>query len=566
MPRTHSAIWFRLVVVALFVLALVPFRPASAAQVAGNSYTSSFGYLVTWSEEWTYDETFALLEPGVVDLITLWHSDSAFLMVTGYAGVADPSVVLEPLEGDEIVSSDLEAEIPQMVTESDGFRTIAEAYTIDDGAVTIVVSLTAVATSFDDTLAAAPEAVQVNGSPVLATQPLADSDEATDLTGDEGDSDTGVTRTTRSAETPTPEAQTTTGTTRTTRTTRTAGNTEVYTGPVYGYSVEYDGDTWTLEDEYQDEGSDGLTLTSATSTLTIWAWNGYGADPVACLDGEAAFYATEVENISDWEPVTDADGQPLRGESANAAWGVYSLTYQNENGQSQPLVDYISCETIPGQDAVLIVLLSSAPENYNDNLDLTFAILDTLQFGQTTAQGDPTAEAQPTEVAQTATETATVAPDARAEIDTSFDGTQYTSPLYGYTVYVPLEWQIVSETVDGGEERLVLNNGASEVTLWATDAQVGDLSACVDYAAANSGKDLTLLENSTGGPFRGEYGDEAFGNFVYTEGGVQMMYFISCRPIGDTGAVLILTHDVEYSRFTSERRFRNEIEDSITMP
>ena len=52
----------------------------------------------------------------------------------------------------------------------------------------------------------------------------------------------------------------------------------------------------------------------------------------------------------------------LRGESADAAWGVYSLTYQNENGESQSLVDYISCEAIPGQDAVLIVLLSSAPQ------------------------------------------------------------------------------------------------------------------------------------------------------------------------------------------------------------
>jgi hypothetical protein len=569
MLRTRFAVWFRLAFVILFVLALVPARPSAAAQVSGDSYQSSFGYTVTWSEDWTFDESFSLHTPGVVDLITLWHSDSAFLMVTGYAGVADPATVLEPLEGDVVVSSDLEGEVPQMVTESEGFRTIAEAYSIDDGAITIVVSLTATASTYDDMLATAPDTVQVNDSPVLLAQPLADSTAATDVTGEEGDADTdtGVTRTTRNAETPTPEAQTTTGGTRTTRTTRTAGKTEVFVGPVYGYSVEYNPDTWTVEGEYEDEGTDGVTLASATSTLTIWAWNGYGADPVACLDGEAAFYATEVESISDWEPVMDANGQPLRGESADAAWGVYRLTYQNENGEPQSLVDYISCQAIPGQDAMLIVLLSSAPENYNDNLDLTFEITDTLQFDQTTAQVDPTGEAQPTEVAnQPATETATVAPDARAEIDTSFDGTNYTSPLYGFTVYVPLEWQIVSETVDGGEERLVLTNGASEVTLWATNAEVGDLSACVDYAAANSGKDLTLLENSTGGPFRGEYGEEAFGNFVYTEGGVQMMYFISCRPIGDTGAVLILVHDVPYDQFTYERRFRNEIEDSITMP
>lgn len=582
MPRILSIV-ARIAIVSLVVLTMAPAR-STAAQSAG-SYESIFGYTVTWSEEWSFDDSFSLQREGVVDLMTLWNSDSAFLMVTGYLGSADPAAILTPGKDDTVISSDLEGDVPQLVTEADGFRSIAEAYTINDGEITIVVSLTTTIPTYDATLAATPAGVQVNGSPVLASAPLADNEAATDLTLDPtaeptakvtrtqrggsetpeatGEAGSTVTRTTRgSSETPTAEPQ---------PTTRATGTGTTFTGPIYGYSFDYDPEIWRSQGEYSDEATDGLSLTSATSTLTIWAWNGYGNDHFACLEGEAAYYATEVDTISDWQEVLDADGNPIRGESEDVAWGVYSLQYENKSGDKQTLVDYISCQPIPGEDAVLIVLLSSAPENYNNNLDLTFNVLDTLRFGDAPVQAaateapatdTPTEAAQPTEQART-TGTST---DTRTEIDTSFDGSQYTSPLYGFTVYVPLEWNIVDETVDGAEEKLVLNNGTSTVTLWATNANVGDLSGCVDYAANNSGKDLSLLQNSTGGAFRGEYGEEAFGNFVYDDNGVQMMYFISCRPIGDTGAVLILIQDVEYSQFTYERRFRNEIEDSITMP
>ena len=627
MQLSRHIVWLHVGIVALILLALVPAQSARAAQAEVNSYDSGLGYTITWSDEWSYDETFSIRSEGVLDLITLWNSSSDFLMISGVVGTADPASLLVPGEGDAVISSELEGEVPRLVTESDGFRSIAEGYALSDAGVAITVSLTATVANYDATLAQVQGDVTINSSPVLTGQPLAGTDSVTDLTGandptaevtsevtrtqrggaetptateetttrttrttrtaaetptatDEATT-TGVTRTTRTtAETPTATEETTSATV--TRTTRTAGETptpteetpqvvtgdlETFVGPVFGYTLNYDTELWEVRDEHAGDGVDGISMTSPTSTLTILGWNGYGSDPLACLDGEAEYYANEVENISDWAPVLDADGNPLRGEGDDIAWGVYSLTYQNEAGDQTSLIDYISCQPIPGQDAMLIVLLSSVPETYNDNLDLTFNILDTVQFGDAPVPAQPTAATEPTTAAVEPTSEPTAVPaDTRTELDTNFDGSLYTSPGYGFTVYVPLEWSIVAETAEGAEERLVLNNGTSELTLWSTNAAVGDLSGCVDYAANNSGKPLSLLKNSTGGDFRGDNGEEAFGHFVYDANGVQMMYFIGCRPIPGTDGVLIVIQDVEFSQFTNERRFRTDIEESITMP
>ena len=616
MQRHRFFAWLRTTLVAFVLLALVPAQSIAAAQSGGNSYESTLGYVVTWDNNWEFDDTLIFEAEGVFDIITLWNADAGFLMISGLTGAnLDPAELLEADSDEDEISSDLDGEVPQLVTTDGRFQSIEEGYVLNDGTLGITVSVTTTPADFDTVVANAQDGVQINGSPVLMGEPLADSGSTEVATepDDADDSDTGVTRTTRGGTDETAEEDEDTGVTRTPRNsssddeeaeateepteededtgvTRTPRNSssdeddepteettdtdvtsgrvstslETYQGPVWGYTFEYDDEIWTPQNEYDDEGLDGLSLNSSTATVTIWAWDSYGNDTQACVDGEADYYGNQTESITDWEQVVDGNGDPLRSDSEGLSWSVYSLVYTNERGNQTELIDYISCQEIPGEDAVLIVLLSSAPENYNENLDLTFDILDTLQFGEPADQpeADPTEEAAPTEeVAQTTEDTG-----ARTEIDTSFDGSQYTSPLYGYTVYVPLEWQIVDETVDGEEEILILDNGTSVVTLWATPAPSDDLEACVDYAAESSGKPLSLLTNSTGGDFRGVYGDEAFGNFTYTDGSTEMMYFISCRPIPGSDAVLVLTQDVPFEKFTSERRNRNEIEESITMP
>lgn len=330
-----------------------------------------------------------------------------------------------------------------------------------------------------------------------------------------------------------------------------ASGLEVFTGPVYGYSVSFDPEVWELGAEIHEGKVDGVQLRRESSTFTIWAWDTYGSDPIACLEGEIDYYSTEVDEITDWEPVVGANGEPLRYESDDIAWAVSNLIYTDDQGRSYPVVDYLSCEPIPGQDAVLIVLLSSDPEVYNNDLDHALDVLDTLQFADVPDDGTD------------GTDTGITAGE---EISISLDGTAYTSPNYGFTATIPLEWQILEESVDGTEEVLVVSNGTSIVTLWATADHNGDLASCVDFAADASGLALELDSDASGGDFRGVYRNEAFGNFVYEDDGVRMMYFINCQTITGTDAHLILIHEVEYDLFTSERRFRAEIENSITMP
>lgn len=350
------------------------------------------------------------------------------------------------------------------------------------------------------------------------------------------------------------------GTTRTPRTTSEAEPSAAvsFTGPVYGYTVSYDPDVWGLGHEIYEGSVDGVQLMRDNSTFTIWAWEAYGSDPVVCLDGEVDYYSNVDEYFSEWETALGADGQPLRFESDDLAWGVFHSTYTDDFGESYPQVHFFSCQPIPGQDASLMMQLFADPEAYNEELDHALDVMETLQFAdvETPVETEEAAEPGTPDPAQESGEI----------ISTSLEGSQYTSPNYGYTATVGLQWQVLEEVVEDGEEWLVVSNGTSVVTLWATDAYSGDLTGCVDFAAGASGLDLTLDTDAAGADFRGTYRNEAFANFVYEQDGIQMMYFVKCQMIGATGGYLILIQDVPYDEFTAERRFRIEIENSIEMP
>lgn len=155
---------------------------------------------------------------------------------------------------------------------------------------------------------------------------------------------------------------------------------DTFTGPVYGYTVSFDPNIWLVEDTIDSPPVDGVRLDSETSTVFLIGTSEYGADPVGCLVAEDNRYKLGTTSISDWEVATGGDGQPLWFESDALAWGVFTYTFTSSSGEEVEFVDYISCETIPGQDAVLIVQLTSLPDSYNDNLDAVLDILDTLEF------------------------------------------------------------------------------------------------------------------------------------------------------------------------------------------
>jgi hypothetical protein len=122
--------------------------------------------------------------------------------------------------------------------------------------------------------------------------------------------------------------------------------------------------------------------------------------------------------------------------------------------------------------------------------------------------------------------------------------------------------------LDRNDEQLMLSNGVSDVTLWATDAYSGDLDGCIEFVTDEVTLDnLEMDVTATGDPFEGSDANGAYANFVYTgDEGDERAFFVACRYIEEDVSVLILTQDVAYEDYTSQRQERRALQDAIEMP
>lgn len=226
-----------------------------------------------------------------------------------------------------------------------------------------------------DTIDATAEATEESGRTSRTSRGADETPEVTE------EATTEITRTSRSGSgaAETPEA-TEEATVEPTEEVEVTDNPGEYTGTVWGYSFTYDTDLWELSSTYDNPTVDGIRLDGDSATVAFMGLNEYGADPVACLIGENEYYGSDTDMVSNWEVATDANGDQLWYEGDELAWGVFSYTFHSSSGVDVEFVDYISCETIPGEDAVLVVQMTSFPEDYNSNLDAVLDILDTLEF------------------------------------------------------------------------------------------------------------------------------------------------------------------------------------------
>lgn len=537
-----------------------------------HTYTSpQFGYTLTWTDDWGTRERDVTSNPGGFDSILISSNDGD-LLVQGQPGRISPVDAVTKridIQGtpEQVITDHLDAEIPSVEMLVGRNRIHIESFSLSDVGATILIVLTAREREYDAALAAAQNDITFNDQPILSG--------AAPGSGTTGDAVPTETATAPPAEAT--EAPPTGGgpgsdgrsTGEATATSETGGTTETpgrYTGDVYGYTLQYDPDIWEVLQEDQNEDGDLLLLASDTGTAFIWSTSMYGNDAVACLDGESAYYGETDPTVSDWTPATGEDGKVLRAEGEGYAWGVFTLTYtsEDEGSEAVDLADYIECRAIPGTDAVVIMQGSSSPEMYNDHLQTVLDILDTLTF----ADGSQTE----TELANRASSNAPVERSTTAQVTDpdaipGLDGRVYTSPGFGYTMPIPDQWRIVGVETTDADEKLTLSNGISEVTFWATSGYTGDLAGCVDAAADASGLDLTLQTNYQGEAFRGANRSSAYGNFTYQSADKEeIIYFVSCQPLGETGDFLITIQDVPSVQFAAQRGARVELQKAIQLP
>lgn len=562
----------RLVIVV--VLALIPLFGVTAAAAAqnglqdDNAYESpQFGYTVEWGDDWSVRARDVISNRGGYDTLTL-RGEAGTLLIQGQGSNVTASDAVEKriqIEGrdTDVVTQNLEGDVPMTEMVVGRNRILIEGYTLDTNKAVVIIVLSARERDFDDALASVHEQVLFNDGQILTGQDVVEGNggEATETPTEEAAVEP-TEETARTVSAPTSAVSTVEATAATEDATEapvdpTDGGTSVsqeaegtYTGTLNGYTVEFDPDLWEVSDVIESDESDGIHLVSDSGTLTIWSWSGYGADPVACLDGEANYYAQDDPNVEDWMPAEDANGDPIRYETEDYAYGVFTLTYTDpDDGEVTELVDYVECRTIPGADASVIIFGSSTPELYNDHLDMVLDVAETITF----ANEDTPEVSQP------------VTTPAEDDIPASgLSGSLYTSPSFGFTIDIPLQWQVQDEQLAQNDEQIMLTNGTSDVLIWATDAYNGDLAGCVDFAAENAPYELELAETAEGKPFRGDDRNGAYGNFLY-DGGDEA-YSISCQYIEEGESVLILAQDVPADELASQRKFRIDLQQSIELP
>lgn len=522
----------------------------SSGLLDSTSYESpQFGYGLGWDDSWSARQRDITSNEGGFDTITIRH-DAGTLRVSGRAD-EDPAIdflndtvdlIASNADATEIVSENLEREIPSVEFTADSDHVIVEAHALPESGAVVVLTLRARESEFSTALAAARESVTFNDESILVDED-ASSAEAPD--------------------TATPEADPAAPSDASTPAASNDGiDGEAYTSPTYGYSLTWDANIWEAESLVGEDGYNELRLESPSASLSIWSGAFYDGDPAACLQGESDFFETDDPSVSDWQPAEDAEGNPISGETSSTSYGVFKLTYtdpETEDAEPVDLIDYIECRSLADGESVLVIFATTTPERYNDSIEDVLRITNAIEIaGENGETNAATPDAG--------------TPAASPEALTGLAGSTFTSPSFGFSLDIPSAWAVDDEVIGEDYELLVLNNGTSLVSLQATGEYSGDLEGCVAFAYEQVADDPAFADlepdvTGTGDPFEGSNAEGAYANFTYTgPNDEKYAHFISCRAIVEGESYLILTQDVAYDAYATQRQSRRQIENAIVLP
>ena len=544
-----------------------------AWQFDGNSYVSpQFDYVIEWDDAWAARERDAVSDRGGADEMTLSNNDG-LVRVTGQSddisadealdgAIEDVGGVTEP----EIVVDDRDADVPSVELTAGRQRYLMEAHEVE-GAV-VVISLRARDTDFDVALSAAEEGITINGTGIFSGEPAgpnpAPAVEPTEQPTEEPTEEPAVKPTEEPTEEPTEQANTS----------GIDGNS--YTSPDHGFSLSWD-DEWDAIAAIGADGYNELRLTSSTGSLTIQAGSFYDGDPDTCLQGESDYFGNDDPKIKEWAPALDADGNVITHSADRVAYGVFTLQYGSEDTGFVDLVDYIECRSLVPGETTLEILASTTPDQYEAHIAAVLDITNAIEMpeGQDAVEpADPALPALDDQPAAqpSASPEATAVAEENTNDNSAPGGEVFESQSFGFTVAVPNGWTVEDSSSSDGEDLLVVNNGVSTISIQATNAYTGDLEGCISFAHDRLTEDpayadIRLESTVNGQPYRGSDDRKAYALFSYTGAdGEKRAHYVNCEPIVEGESVLIVSQDVAFDDFQSERSARREIERAIEFP
>ncbi len=333
------------------------------AGVDGNTYESpTYGYTLEWDEDlWTVDEERTASEDR--DVLYLDYTDGGFLIVEGYEDYdGDPEDCLEGSSAEILESGEvddvapLEDEVGDVI-EGDDDDVFFAAYTLEIGPDTAVAYFDCRTLVEDEAVLAfsllvPEEAVE---DAVDAFLDVRDSLELADQ-GDGRDDD----------ETPEPEDET-----------PAARGGDSYVSDEYGWSVEWDPRDWAMGDAPGRDDDYELRLNSDLSTIDFTVYDDYAGDAAACMDDQAN--RIETGTFEDFKVIEEPDGDD---ELSSA---VYFVSFENSDGELVEVQTYLECRILVPGETVLSIFLITAPEDYDDEIELAQEVLDTIEVPEARA-------------------------------------------------------------------------------------------------------------------------------------------------------------------------------------
>jgi hypothetical protein len=357
-----------------------------------------------------------------------------------------------------------------------------------------------------------------------------------------------------------------------------------YTGPNYGWSVEWDEDVWEVAEEDNSDGADFLVLQTLDGESPVAYTRFYAVDDLFDDPDECAASwedrIAEGEGNSGVEVTEEYDVPPPPRGGASA---TYTYTFETEDGDTFDNVEHFQCQYLEEDGPLLIIWIFAEEADFEDAIPLFEDLIDTVvipEGGSPDEGSDEGADEGSDEGSDEGTDEGEDGGDDEGQdegsADSGIDGNTYTSPTYGYTV----EWDEDvwtanpdAELVDDGRvglDRLYIEH-TEDGDLFSgfyIEAKVdydGNVSDCVEgeedlLATDDALQEFDPLEDEQGDPIAGE--SDAGGEYVALLGSYEdengdeyeLVWYVECQTLEEGESVAI------FSLFTSEANYEDELE------
>lgn len=234
-----------------------------------------------------------------------------------------------------------------------------------------------------------------------------------------------------------------------------------FTGPIYGFSVQWDADLWEAED-LSDKSTDKLLLISDTAEIEIGSFRTKAGDLRTCATDNANILR-ETEGIT---RVGRETNYPLPDTPKDAFSRLYH--YTDTTGRRDVVyLQYFECRPL-AEETFLKISFKAAAADYEDELPNYQDVIDTLELGGKPPAGN-------------GTDNGNTGNRGRAPV---LSDTSYTGGAFDFTVeFDDAIWTPEEQEPEEGYEGVLLDSRNTSVWIEAIASFDGDPDECIEAAA-----------------------------------------------------------------------------------